>query len=76
MEKSCTTQTVLVLARRPSSEIIRTRVCAAFTSHGYYTRAAFICSEILILWLLFDGGKYSRAENIQRKVVLGQVLTL
>ena len=33
-------------------------LCATYTSHGYYSRAAFICSELPIVRLLFEGSVY------------------
>ena len=57
---TCTTQTVLALAWWPSSEIIRTRVRATFTTCGYYSRVAFISSKSFGLC-----GYYSRAAIIR-----------
>ena len=66
METSHTTRTALALAWSPPSEIIRIRVhvprtVAAATIRG---RRLF-CSELLIVWLLFEGGDYSKKYGIQ-----------
>ena len=35
-----------------------TCVCTAYSSRSYYSRVALICSELLIVRLLFEGGVY------------------
>ena len=74
METSRTTQTVLVLAWWPSSEIIciRACVCSAYTgsSCGYYSRAGFTLlrdpdyAETIRRQRLFEGGDYSKKYGI------------
>ena len=41
-------------------------VCHIYSSHGYYLRVAFIWLELLIMWLLFEGGDYLMVASIQR----------
>ena len=60
VETSCTTQKALVLACWPLSINICMRlcVCSVYTSHSYYSRAVVFRSELLIVWLLFEGDDY------------------
>ena len=65
VETSRTTQTALMLAQSPSSEIIYTHVhvphiLAMATIRGWH----LFHSGLLIVWILFEGGIYLKQYNI------------
>ena len=49
-----TTQTGLALCQK----LFAYGACVTYSSRGYYSRAVFIRSELLIVYLLFEGGIY------------------
>ena len=62
---------------RPSASVVTiirnhsyTCASAVFTSCGYYSKAAFIHSELWIVRLPFEGSDYLRAASIQRNTVI------
>ena len=57
---TCTTQTVLALAWRPSSEIIRTRVCCVYYPWLLFEGGVYFVQELWIVWPLFECGVYSK----------------
>ena len=70
MEKNCTTWTALALVCWSLSEIIRIRVrVPCILAVATVQELHLFCSELLVPWLLFKGGNYSKAASIQRNTV-------